>query len=361
MRNRKSSVELLRLMCILFIISDHFTGQSGIATYDTAFHLCFYTIAICGSRIACAIFVIISAWYGVEQKFNFGRVMKIWLATLFYVVMITMLSKIVFHIPYDTRTILQAFLPISGGALWFVSYYMILMLISPLLNYVVNRIEEREYRILLLGSAIPVVLVQTVLNRIPNPLCNEMWGFIYIWFLTGYFKRFQPKWIMNKTLNFVIMFGGQATICFVRAYAQMRGLSTVLSYMETYRAMFWTLPPLMIAYCSFFFFYSIDIGTKKTINKWASATLGIYVIHQVPGFYPFLWNGIFKSAQYVGTRWQISYGVFVVFTVFLTLTIVDIIRQEIFKRTVERTRVYRWICDWGNQFYKNMESCISGE
>lgn len=359
MKERKSNIELLRILCIIFIISDHFTGQSGIATYDTTQHLIIYTISTCGSRIACAIFVIISAWFGVEQKFNFCKVIKIWISTFFYVICVTLMCALFFHIPYDEKTIIRAFFPISGGALWFVSYFMILMLISPFLNLIVNRLERNEYKLALILASIPIIMFLTVFNMVTNPLSNEMWGFIYIWFLTGYFKRFQPKWITNKWLNFSFMLFGQLIICFIRALAQQNDNVTIAAYMEMYRAMFWTLPPLIIAFCSFFFFNSIDIGSSKIINKMASTTLGIYVIHQTPGFYPYLWNGIFKTSQYVGTKWQVEYGIFVVFTVFIGCMMIDIVRQKLFQKTIEKTKIYQYVCTSGNKLYENMINQIS--
>ena len=59
---RSSNLELLRILCMLLIIGDHLTGQSGIADYTTLPSSFAFCLIGCGSRIACNVFVLIGAW-----------------------------------------------------------------------------------------------------------------------------------------------------------------------------------------------------------------------------------------------------------------------------------------------------------
>ena len=56
---RSSNLELLRILCMLLIIGDHLTGQSGIADYTTLPSSFAFCLIGCGSRIACSVFVLI--------------------------------------------------------------------------------------------------------------------------------------------------------------------------------------------------------------------------------------------------------------------------------------------------------------
>ena len=49
---RSSNLELLRILCMLLIIGDHLTGQSGIADYTTLPSSFAFCLIGCGSRIA---------------------------------------------------------------------------------------------------------------------------------------------------------------------------------------------------------------------------------------------------------------------------------------------------------------------
>ena len=46
---RQSGLELLRILCMLFIIADHYAGQSGAALYDTLPHALFFALLGAGS------------------------------------------------------------------------------------------------------------------------------------------------------------------------------------------------------------------------------------------------------------------------------------------------------------------------
>ena len=52
---RSSNLELLRILCMLLIIGDHLTGQSGIADYTTLPSSFAFCLIGCGSRIACSV------------------------------------------------------------------------------------------------------------------------------------------------------------------------------------------------------------------------------------------------------------------------------------------------------------------
>ena len=77
---RASNLELLRILCMLFIIGDHLTGQGGIADYSTLSSSFAFCLIGCGSRIACSIFVLIGSWFLCEQPFATRRPLSLWLS-----------------------------------------------------------------------------------------------------------------------------------------------------------------------------------------------------------------------------------------------------------------------------------------
>ena len=85
-KERESNLELLRVLCIICIISMHFVYQSGIAEYSTLFESFFYTSLTSLARVACSIFIIISAWFSIEQKFNVRRILTVWFTVIMYTI-----------------------------------------------------------------------------------------------------------------------------------------------------------------------------------------------------------------------------------------------------------------------------------
>lgn len=58
-----------------------------------------------------------------------------------------------------------------------------------------------------------------------------------------------------------------------------------------------SVPSLLCAISLLYYFKNLNIGSNKIINTLAASSLGIYIIHQVPLFYPVLWNQI-KSSKH---------------------------------------------------------------
>ena len=86
---RNSNLELLRILCILAIIGDHFTGQSGIVEWGGIGTNFFYCAVTSMSRVACSVFVIISAWFLVDKPFNIKKVIHIWLTVIMFTIPLT--------------------------------------------------------------------------------------------------------------------------------------------------------------------------------------------------------------------------------------------------------------------------------
>ena len=85
----------------------------------------------------------------------------------------------------------------------------------------------------------------------------------------------------------------------------------------------------------FMVFYSIKMGYNKWINVIASATFGVYLIHDNRIVRPFLWQTVFKNASYQDSALIIPYSIAVMLLVYSVCTIIDLIR----KATVEKAYV----------------------
>ena len=148
---RQSNMELLRLVAMMMILVMHMDyGAFGLPTAEsvenapmTTFgrifveHLCL---------VAVNVYVLISGWFGIRPKMkNFVRLM---LQVAMYSIIITgaflLLGKTTFKIGYVTDML------IIGKQYWFVVSYLLLYLVSPILNTFVEHSSKREFQWMLL-------------------------------------------------------------------------------------------------------------------------------------------------------------------------------------------------------------------
>ncbi|MBQ2199582.1 MAG: acyltransferase family protein, partial [Bacteroidaceae bacterium] len=148
---RQSNMELLRLVAMMMILVMHMdygafglptaegVEQAPMTTFGRIFveHLCL---------VAVNVYVLISGWFGIRPKMkSFVRLM---LQVAMYSIIITgaflLLGKTTFKIGYVTDML------IIGKQYWFVVSYLLLYLVSPILNTFVEHSSKREFQWMLL-------------------------------------------------------------------------------------------------------------------------------------------------------------------------------------------------------------------
>ena len=101
--------------------------------------------------------------------------------------------------------------------------------------------------------------------------------------------------IIGALISFSIMLISIVVIANNKAVFEMLGTTEV--------AYFWmpnTIPMFLLSVCIFEIFLNIKIGSIKVINKMASTTLGIYMIHDGE-LQRYIWDTIFKSKEHLSS------------------------------------------------------------
>ena len=158
---RSSNLELLRILCMLLIIGDHLTGQSGIADYTTLPSSFAFCLIGCGSRIACSVFILIGGWFLCEQQYKTRRPLSLWLSLWLYTVPVTLLCRLG-GLDVSLGALRWALFPASTRQLWFISDYLLLLLCVPLLNRLLHGLPRAAHRGVLAVLAVPLLVYPTL-------------------------------------------------------------------------------------------------------------------------------------------------------------------------------------------------------
>lgn len=348
-RERNSNLELLRLLCILAIIGEHFTGQAGVSEYTSFGTDLFYSAVNSLSRVGCSVFIIISAWFSAGKEIKIRKVFHIWLTVSLYT--IPLLTCMYYLGMVNKEELFLAFLPIEESPLWFAGHYILLVLATPLLNLLLKEENKAILEYILAVLFILLVLYPTITARL-GFFSNDLFALIFLYLFTGYIKKYGSTTPGSRLALFVFLltWGG---LTFFRAFAAYR-VSTgrwywpvLQNYGEVYRARMQTLPNLIIAYSLFFTFQGMHVRNSKLINLLSSATLGVYCFHQVPFWYSFLWNTVFNTGHYTAALHGVArmmYTVRCVLLVWLLGTVVELIRNAVCQWLIESRVWYAALC-----------------
>lgn len=147
---RNMTVEYLRLVFISFIVLLHilwedYGGLYGVTDNQSANA---YIQLGLTNLVALGVtgFILISGFYGVKMKI--GRIISLWIQTSFYALLSAVLIKI-FWGGYIFKNLIDAPLSLFDGGWWFVTDYLILMLLSPFLNAGIEKIDKKTLGIVI--------------------------------------------------------------------------------------------------------------------------------------------------------------------------------------------------------------------
>ncbi|MBQ8047926.1 MAG: acyltransferase [Prevotella sp.] len=279
---RKSSFEFLRIVCMLMIVAGHVCLQ-----HHTDFDLrgSEWTIQLLLRgffMIAVNVFVLISGWFGIRLKPS--KLLRLTLHTWFYAIFFFVLAVIVgWHVvewKYDVRI----FLPLLTGQYWFVTCYMVLCLLAPLLNRWAENMSGSEMK-RLLKVAFPFIYLWPTLcyllacrQFIPDAGYGIV-NFCYLYLLGFYLHRHYVD--SHRARFYLYGYMSAGVMLFVVQY----GLSWLLGFPFTSFYSYNTLFVFVASVKFFLFFAHVDVKSWL-INRLAVPCLSVYLIH----FHPCVWE-----------------------------------------------------------------------
>ena len=346
---RSSNLELLRILCMLLIIGDHLTGQGGIADYTTLPSSFAFCLIGCGSRIACSVFILIGGWFLCEQPYKTRRPLSLWLSLWLYTVPVTLLCRLA-GLDVSFGALRWAAFPASTRQLWFISDYLLLLLCVPLLNRVLRGLPRTAHRGLLAVLAVPMILYPTLFGE--NGIVSDTaWMFLYEYLLAAYLRRYPEnrlaRLLQNCAAALALGLGLPLVNTAIRAVLETRGLTDgkAFQYVAYYRTALGALPNLLAALALFYLFKNLDLGCVRWVNALSGTTLGVYILHQVPAFRNFLWNGLLQAQAHHGS---VVYTLFAIFAVFFGCAAVDAVRTRLVMQPLENTKLFTALCEKGD-------------
>lgn len=182
---RRGNIELLRVIAMLMVTMLHAMGHGRVLEqyeYASFGYILFWSFeALC--NVAVNVFVLITGYFMVTSKFKPSRIVRLVIQTQFYSILCLLVSATIFNNPITLKSISYVLFPLTKCTYWFASAYVVLVLISPLLNKFINSMNKTQH-------LLSIILLSTVFCIIPNIM---FWsrdilgnGYNYNWFIVLY-------------------------------------------------------------------------------------------------------------------------------------------------------------------------------
>lgn len=209
---RKSSVELLRIIAILLIVLSHsapYYGDRSLISYldldSPTTNLSEMVVIFFRSlgQVGNVIFIACSSWFLVDsKKVKIKKVLSLILdlsiiSVVFLGVFIGINGKITEY--YFNSSVFPL---IYKDAYWFVVCYLLFYIVHPYLNKVIDSSSKKE----LLTLNIIFIVLYSIVNIMHSTsfYYTELIGFFEIYFLVAYMKKYLDDFSNNKRKNVML-------------------------------------------------------------------------------------------------------------------------------------------------------------
>lgn len=346
--NRRSNMELLRIVSILLIITFHCAYKSGFDFENgmSANKFIVKTFWMFG-ELGVNEFMLISGFFLIDGSFRIKKFIHLVMQVEFY-----SWASMVFHILWNGaintmgwKEIILNFFPILSNRFWFFTAYILTYILSPYLNKFAKAMDKEMYRRFLATILVLYCVIPTVFGILHNDTetlfyyTRFLW-MIIIYLLGAYIKSdvdcqvfLKDKAMLICTMSFMICILSIIVFDFFNSSILEKNGFPALEI-----AYFWhpnSLPMLLLSIGFFSLFLKMEIPNNKFINRIASTTLGIYLLHDGV-LQTWLWETVFHCASYQNSPYLIFHIMKAVMMIFVIGVVVDLIWQWIERSTLNK-------------------------
>ena len=333
---RNSSIELLRIISMVMIMFHHFAYHGNFEwNYNeiTIPHL-WYNFILMGGKAGVNIFVLISGFFlieNTERLFQPKKLLKFWGQVVFYSITTYFLSIVLQINNFDIKQIIKICFPITYPGWWFASTYFMLYLIHPFLNKLLHDLNKNVYQYLILLLVLCWSIIPTLTTQLFES--NSLLWFITLYVIAGYAKIYGfNERLKSKHYFFLFLI---VLVCSYLISVSFLVLGTKRNELAVHAIDFFGMerfPILLMALFLFMTFAKLKIKYNKWINVIASATFGVYLIHDSSYIRYYIWWNIFKINQYQESLFLIPYSILVVFIIYVLCTGIEMVRKVLLER-----------------------------
>ena len=322
MKKRDSNIELLRIIAMFMVVCLHVNGLALgnpdsndmiLEPVTSIARFYFQSLCIMGVNI----FVFISGWFGIKYKTK--SLANYIFQALFFSIVIFIPYAVCGNIDLSRINILSALL-LYKNAYWFFWAYLVLYILSPVLNSFVQNTDKGTFKRVLILMFIAQTLIFTFTNLGFYKAGYTPLFFIFLYLLARYFRLYYTC-NLNKYLYLIIF----AICVIINTILCISCKEAIISIAFAY-----TNPLNIIGALSFVIFFTKLSFKNKFINSIASSAFAVYLFHM----HFCIYNWFISTAKHIyDSNSGYKYFVYIMLfniTVFITAIIIDKVRIKIF-------------------------------
>jgi surface polysaccharide O-acyltransferase-like enzyme len=291
-KKRNASFELLRIVAMLMILCLHYNSHADVllqlgipATGVQIYATIIEAISIPGLNT----YVLLSGFFLSKGKAKPSRMLQLICQVYFYTILISLammgVGTYVVQTDDSVYKLVQYLFPISSEHYWFITAYVIMYVLSPVMNAATEALSRKQMKAVIIGL---LVWFSVIKSFVPVMFVTDHHGYDYGWFLVlyliaAYIRRYDVVLFYDAKRSAAVFFGSVAVIAI---------MSIGLHYINLVRGGFnyYATVPIDLNFIftltaslglfSFFRFYRMKENKFADVVRFAAPfTFGVYLLH----------------------------------------------------------------------------------
>jgi surface polysaccharide O-acyltransferase-like enzyme len=291
-KKRNPSFELLRVIAMFMILMLHYNGATGAllqlglpATGVGIFANVIESFAISGINT----YVLISGFFLSKSSVKISRMIKLICQVYFYTFLVSIAMVIVgtftLHENNSLYKLVQYIFPVSSEHYWFVTAYVIMYVLAPVMNAAMEKLTRKQAKIVIFGMLLWFCFIKSF---VPVLFPTDKFGYDYGWFIclyliAAYIRRYDVKLFYTAKKSILVYLLSSliiATMSISLYYVNLNwgGFAHFQEVPFNYNFLF-TLTASLGLFSFFRYFNMKESRASNVLRIIGPLTFGVYLLH----------------------------------------------------------------------------------
>lgn len=340
---RNANFELFRIIAMMMITISHLLGQGGVFMHTTLIELkiAIHLIeAVC--NVAVNYFILLAGFFLI--KASVPKLIKLCLQMQFYSILVELFVFVNWGSDKSILFIIkESIFPVLSNQWWYMTSYVVLFLLSPILNRILESAPRMQLKHGLQLSLLLFSIFPTCSQLLGQPLLFGNMGdgftlghFILMYCLGYYVAHYEQHWPRGGCL--IAYIGSTAVIWIINVCRDINGQSLWYTYNNIFIIMQAVTFLILIKSCMPF-----SMRKGDYINRIAGLTLAVYLLSNHKLLREWLYVTICKTDQFYDTFMQIPILLISTLCIMTICMVFEAIRQSLERKLKVSERVTRII------------------
>ena len=282
---RNYGLDLYKTLCMFLVIAFHFSDHGRTALSATA-PLTFSWMILASSRIWGGVcnccFMLVSGYFlSGKNSFSWKNVIKLYGQVWFYSVSGYAASLALGTVEFGIMDLIKAVLPFTFNRYWYFSTYIVVYLIHPYINRMLDTLTKKQHKVLCILSLAMFSLYYTFTHAEWIIGTNRLLIFIALYFSGAYIRKYGID--INRKKCVVLGIG--MLILSVLSLICMKIIGTHLHMDNVITYFVWGTEKILPVCTSILLFLSFEkirvkqLALQKCIGFIAPSLFGVYLLH----------------------------------------------------------------------------------